>query len=294
VAAFQENGAHVLVGTPGRLSDVFERSQLLDPKCLEVLVLDEADRLLDAGYGKHLEALMRRLPKQRRTGALYDSLRPIPALYHPPPLEGMLLSSAGCMLPTPQPVLKPWSMFCCQSSQSWQLPADCPSGTGAAAGCRWAALLWLTVQAGAVILRSGMHCARAGLFSATQTEAVQALARAGLRNQVRVNVAVGPVASSSGRAHGPAPAGARSGAAPSDQRTPAGLVASYLLCESDQKLAQLLHFLQVRAHLGVALACLASWKPILSCGPVHPCQKVLACREILESWSPGIFRIALY
>lgn len=34
----------------------------------QVLVLDEADRLLDAGYGKHLEALMRRLPKQRRTG----------------------------------------------------------------------------------------------------------------------------------------------------------------------------------------------------------------------------------
>ncbi len=36
---------------------------------MQVLVLDEADRLLDAGYGKHLEALMRRLPKQRRTGA---------------------------------------------------------------------------------------------------------------------------------------------------------------------------------------------------------------------------------
>ena len=68
VAAFQARGGHVLVGTPGRLSDVFERSSVLDPKRLEVLVLDEADRLLDAGYGKHLEALMRRLPKQRRTG----------------------------------------------------------------------------------------------------------------------------------------------------------------------------------------------------------------------------------
>lgn len=33
-------------------------------------------------------------------------------------------------------------------------------------------------------------CSRAGLFSATQTEAVEALARAGLRNPVRVNVAV--------------------------------------------------------------------------------------------------------
>lgn len=42
--------------------------KVLDPKHLEVLVLDEADRLLDAGYGKHLESLMRKLPKQRRTG----------------------------------------------------------------------------------------------------------------------------------------------------------------------------------------------------------------------------------
>ena len=70
VAAFKAQGGHVLVGTPGRLSDVFERAEgTLDARRLEVLVLDEADRLLDAGYGKHLEALMRRLPKQRRTGA---------------------------------------------------------------------------------------------------------------------------------------------------------------------------------------------------------------------------------
>ncbi|MCJ1296801.1 hypothetical protein MMC34_008368, partial [Xylographa carneopallida] len=67
VAAFQEQGGNILVGTPGRLSDIFERSKVLDARKLEVLVLDEADRLLDAGYGKHLENLMRRLPKQRRT-----------------------------------------------------------------------------------------------------------------------------------------------------------------------------------------------------------------------------------
>ncbi len=59
------------MGTPGRLSDIFERSKVLDPKHLEVLVLDEADRLLDAGYGKHLENLMRKLPKQRRTGEAF-------------------------------------------------------------------------------------------------------------------------------------------------------------------------------------------------------------------------------
>ena len=79
VAAFQEQGGNILVGTPGRLSDIFERSQVLDARKLEVLVLDEADRLLDAGYGKHLENLMRRLPKQRRTGA--PCLRVVPSVF---------------------------------------------------------------------------------------------------------------------------------------------------------------------------------------------------------------------
>ena len=68
----------------------------IDLKRFEVLVLDEADRLLEMGFQKNLDAIIARLPKQRRTG----------------------------------------------------------------------------------------------LFSATQTEAVQALARAGLRNPVRVNVEV--------------------------------------------------------------------------------------------------------
>ncbi len=89
----------------------------------------------------------------------------------------------------------------------------------------------------------------AGLFSATQTEAVQALARAGLRNQIRVNVAVEPMSSSSGRDAGQPVAGSpgvkRKKAAMPDQRTPAGLEASYLICQSDEKLAQLLQFLKV-------------------------------------------------
>ena len=98
-------------------------------------------------------------------------------------------------------------------------------------------------------------CTSAGLFSATQTEAVQALARAGLRNQIRVNVAVEPVASSSGQEHGQVqPAAGSMGKlgksekrrpAMQDQRMPSGLEASYLVCQSDEKLAQLLHFLQV-------------------------------------------------
>ncbi|GLC71280.1 hypothetical protein PLESTF_001098500 [Pleodorina starrii] len=100
VAAFKARGAHVLVGTPGRIEDVLKRCSAVDLRRLEVLVLDEADRLLDMGFKAQLDAVMVRLPKQRRTG----------------------------------------------------------------------------------------------LFSATQTEAVQELARAGLRNPVRINVAVSAAA----------------------------------------------------------------------------------------------------
>lgn len=37
--------------------------------CSQVLVLDEADRLLDMGFREQLDAIMSRLPRQRRTGA---------------------------------------------------------------------------------------------------------------------------------------------------------------------------------------------------------------------------------
>lgn len=58
-----------MVGTPGRLVDVLERCTFLEFKTLEVLILDEADRLLDMGFRGHIDAIMARLPKQRRTGA---------------------------------------------------------------------------------------------------------------------------------------------------------------------------------------------------------------------------------
>ena len=68
VASFEENGGNIIIGTPGRLTDVMKRSKLFDAKCLEVLVLDEADRLLSMGFKKQLDYIMGRLPKQRRTG----------------------------------------------------------------------------------------------------------------------------------------------------------------------------------------------------------------------------------
>ncbi|KAK9867069.1 hypothetical protein WJX84_000018 [Apatococcus fuscideae] len=70
VAALKRDGANVLVGTPGRISDVMRRCPpgVLDVRRLEVLILDEADRLLDMGFQAQLDAIMAPLPKQRRTG----------------------------------------------------------------------------------------------------------------------------------------------------------------------------------------------------------------------------------
>ena len=68
VKEFATNSAQVLIGTPGRLLDVMQRSSLMSLKRLEVLVLDEADRLLDMGFRKQLDAIISMLPKQRRTG----------------------------------------------------------------------------------------------------------------------------------------------------------------------------------------------------------------------------------
>eukprot|EP00047_Mylnosiga_fluctuans_P003973 m.232036 g.232036 ORF g.232036 m.232036 type:complete len:609 (-) comp12292_c0_seq1:34-1860(-) len=64
------NGCNIIVATPGRLWDLFRRVPELgtSAKALEVLVLDEADRLLDMGFREKLGEILQRLPKQRRTG----------------------------------------------------------------------------------------------------------------------------------------------------------------------------------------------------------------------------------
>ncbi|KAG2492424.1 hypothetical protein HYH03_009367 [Edaphochlamys debaryana] len=195
VAAFKARGAHVLVGTPGRIEDTLKRCAAIDLRRLEVLVLDEADRLLDMGFKAQLDAVIARLPKQRRTG----------------------------------------------------------------------------------------------LFSATQTEAVQELARAGLRNPIRVAVAVtvGAAAAAAGKgaqgkgkeAEGKKAKKAKKGedgedgegeeeeeeeeeedggaaeaarlaavaaaAAGGVQVTPNSLSIQYLVCEPDEKMAQLVRFLRL-------------------------------------------------
>ena len=60
------NGAHIVVGTPGRLRDHLERGAL-DVSALRVAVLDEADEMLDLGFREDLEFLLDAMPAERRT-----------------------------------------------------------------------------------------------------------------------------------------------------------------------------------------------------------------------------------
>ncbi|KAG6415949.1 hypothetical protein SASPL_123369 [Salvia splendens] len=64
----EEEGVNLLIGTPGRLSDIMEHMDMLDFRNLEILILDEADRLLDMGFQKQVSSIISRLPKLRRTG----------------------------------------------------------------------------------------------------------------------------------------------------------------------------------------------------------------------------------
>ena len=59
-------GAHVLVATPGRLQDLAKRG-LVKLGGIRILVLDEADRMLDMGFQPQVDAIVERLPRKRQT-----------------------------------------------------------------------------------------------------------------------------------------------------------------------------------------------------------------------------------
>ncbi|MFA5122380.1 DEAD/DEAH box helicase [Zavarzinia sp.] len=59
-------GAHIVVGTPGRLRDHIERGRLVTSE-LRAAVLDEADEMLDLGFREDLEAILDATPESRRT-----------------------------------------------------------------------------------------------------------------------------------------------------------------------------------------------------------------------------------
>ncbi|KAF7459179.1 DEAD-box ATP-dependent RNA helicase 18 [Cryptosporidium felis] len=68
----------ILIGTPGRVFHLFETledgTDWNIKSTLEVLILDEADRLLEMGFERHINMILRSLPKQRRTGLFSATL----------------------------------------------------------------------------------------------------------------------------------------------------------------------------------------------------------------------------
>ena len=61
-----EHGAHIVVGTPGRVEE-HVRKETLRLDHLTTLVLDEADRMLDMGFQPSLDAIVEKIPKDRQT-----------------------------------------------------------------------------------------------------------------------------------------------------------------------------------------------------------------------------------
>ncbi|CAH8196534.1 ATP-dependent RNA helicase DbpA [Vibrio aestuarianus] len=61
-----EHGAHILVGTPGRILDHLEKGRI-DLSELNTLVLDEADRMLEMGFQDALDAIISETPASRQT-----------------------------------------------------------------------------------------------------------------------------------------------------------------------------------------------------------------------------------
>ena len=70
------DGVHIVVGTPGRLRDHIERRRL-DLSGLRVVVLDEADEMLDLGFREDLEYILGAMPVERRT-LLFSATLPKP------------------------------------------------------------------------------------------------------------------------------------------------------------------------------------------------------------------------
>lgn len=70
-----KRGVHVVVATPGRAIDHLQRGTL-NLQALEVIVLDEADRMLDIGFRPDIEKILKRCPAQRQTLLLSATLPP--------------------------------------------------------------------------------------------------------------------------------------------------------------------------------------------------------------------------
>jgi superfamily II DNA/RNA helicase len=64
--ASRAKSAHVLIATPGRLQDLVDR-RMVALDAVRILVLDEADRMLDMGFKPQVDKIVRRVPQNRQT-----------------------------------------------------------------------------------------------------------------------------------------------------------------------------------------------------------------------------------
>ena len=88
-------GAHIVVGTPGRLRDHLERCAL-DLSALKAVVLDEADEMLDMGFREDLEEILDATPDGRRTLLFSATMpKPIVALAKRYQIDALRISTIG-------------------------------------------------------------------------------------------------------------------------------------------------------------------------------------------------------
>ena len=93
-------GAQILVATPGRLQDLMDR-RLIAVEDVAILVLDEADRMLDMGFRPQVEKILRRVPQRAPDDALLGHARrrgrrPRPRVHaQPEPLRGRAARARG-------------------------------------------------------------------------------------------------------------------------------------------------------------------------------------------------------
>jgi len=90
-----ERGAHIVVGTPGRLRDHIERGSL-DLSQMKVVVLDEADEMLHLGFREDLEFILKAAPEERRTLMFSATVaKPIATLAQRYQRNAVRISTAG-------------------------------------------------------------------------------------------------------------------------------------------------------------------------------------------------------